>query len=111
MDGQREQLKYSTDEIFTGKCWIDGKPIYSKVFTGLTANNYTQFNIPYMDNPINANLVIEKNTYSDVECSPVVYRSTKGTANTYVCFAWSTDGNWNATNGYYITIEYTKTTN
>lgn len=27
---------YSTDETFTGKYWIDGKPIYRKVFTGTT---------------------------------------------------------------------------
>ena len=25
---------YSTDEINTGKLWIDGKPIYRKTFTG-----------------------------------------------------------------------------
>ena len=29
---------YSTDEILTGKTWIDGKPIYRKVFTGVDAH-------------------------------------------------------------------------
>ena len=27
---------YSTDETFTGQYWIDGKPIYRKVVTGLS---------------------------------------------------------------------------
>ena len=26
---------YSTDEVFTGKYWIDGKKIYKKTFTGI----------------------------------------------------------------------------
>lgn len=29
---------YSTNEVNTGKVWIDGKPIYRKVITGTTSN-------------------------------------------------------------------------
>lgn len=41
-----EKNSYSTTEMLTGGKWIDGKPIYRKVFTGLnygggTANTYT----------------------------------------------------------------------
>ena len=32
---------YSTDETFTGKYWIDGKPIYRKVITGTTPSTST----------------------------------------------------------------------
>lgn len=39
---------YSTDEVLTGKTWIDGKPIYRKVFTGvdvhLTYNTWCDTN-------------------------------------------------------------------
>ena len=41
--GWEEVESYSTDEIDTGKVWVDGKPIYRKVFTGTTANaEYTE---------------------------------------------------------------------
>lgn len=38
---------YSTEETFTGKHWIDGKPIYRKVITGNTGvlNNVSKYNI------------------------------------------------------------------
>lgn len=32
---------YSTDETFTGKYWIDGKPIFRKVVTGLNFGGTT----------------------------------------------------------------------
>lgn len=32
-------VNYSTDEVKTGATWIDGKPIYRKVFTGLTRSS------------------------------------------------------------------------
>ncbi len=48
---------YSTEEVRTNKVWIDGKPIYRKVFefTNLNANN-TNFphNIQNLDQIINA---------------------------------------------------------
>jgi len=33
-DDEHDYNHYSTDEVFTGMYWIDGKPIYRKVFTG-----------------------------------------------------------------------------
>jgi hypothetical protein len=35
----KSQMSYSTDEIDTGKVWINGKPIYRKTFTGNALNN------------------------------------------------------------------------
>lgn len=39
--------EYSTDEVNTGKIWIDGKPIYRKVFNGTlpTGNGNNSFTI------------------------------------------------------------------
>lgn len=34
-------LNYSTEEIDTGKIWIDGKKIYRKVFETTTFSNFT----------------------------------------------------------------------
>ena len=36
-----ESKSYSTTETLTGGTWIDGKPIYRKVFTGLNYGNVT----------------------------------------------------------------------
>lgn len=42
---------YSTNEVKTNKKWINGKPIYRKVFTGTTpSTNYTKFvDIPNLE--------------------------------------------------------------
>lgn len=44
-EGQQRAQSYSTEETLTGGKWVDGKPIYRKVFTGLnygggSANTY-----------------------------------------------------------------------
>lgn len=45
---------YSTDEVKTGKTWIDGKPIYSRTFTsGLTGTEGVLDSNPIYDNIIN----------------------------------------------------------
>ena len=41
---------YSTDETLTGKTWIDGKPIYRKVFTGIASNIDQAENIATISN-------------------------------------------------------------
>lgn len=42
--------KYSTEEQFTGKYWIDGKKIYKKAFTGTTASTATSAILGNLDN-------------------------------------------------------------
>lgn len=49
------KCKYSTDEINTGDTWINGKPIYRKVFNGIKSGSL-QFNI--------SNLNIDEVTYA-----------------------------------------------
>ena len=53
LDGQYDTPEdiYSTSEIKTNKTWIDGKPIYRKVFTGTlgtTGSNDISFSIDYL---------------------------------------------------------------
>lgn len=40
IDGVIDGNVYSTDEVDTGKKWINNKPIYRKVLTGTTSNGY-----------------------------------------------------------------------
>lgn len=97
---------YSTEEIDTGKKWIDGKPIYRKVIN-ISANNLRNWShIPETDN-----LLIEKiikvtamgtaDSYQDCVTFPYVRRNQNGK------FAFTTlDWNLIAT---VIILEYTKT--
>ena len=48
---------YSTEEVKTGGKWIDGKPIYRKVVTGL-GNTYDNWNIILLDANVHADHVI-----------------------------------------------------
>lgn len=41
---------YSTNEVKTNKIWIDGKPIYRKVFTGYTTTGNYNHNLSNIDN-------------------------------------------------------------
>lgn len=99
---------YSTNEVFTGKYWIDGKPIYRRVFTGLDYGNKTG------------------SWTSTGVTIPNIERIIKGTAlrDTMYCvrneisFAVDTGGLINYFSGLSITtphinimiLEYTKTT-
>ena len=40
-DDEEDYCHYSTEETKTGNYWIDGKPIYRKVFTGTASNGTT----------------------------------------------------------------------
>ena len=52
--GWIEIADYSTNEIDTGKKWIDGKKIYRRVFTGTTSSNgSTEIALGIIDNIIN----------------------------------------------------------
>lgn len=42
----KAQKVYSTEEVDTGKKWIDGKSIYRKVFTGVSVPQGGQANLP-----------------------------------------------------------------
>ena len=115
--------QYSTSGIKTHKKWIDGKPIYRKVFTGNitdTTNewvNLQKCNLNNVDNIINLSGTI-KNTSSDRRVlSTDAYESTSyhctfsylGQTDYLQCFV----NGWTYTTfgfKYIVIIEYTKTT-
>lgn len=104
---------YSTDEVITGKTWIDGKPIYRKVVSG------NQISVGYK--LITDSLNINDNTI--IDCRGSVYNSA-GTnlwaiplfgAEDNVSFVLQSDGlkfySTTAWGGAWkVIIEYTKTT-
>lgn len=60
--GNPKQI-YSTDEVLTGGVWIDGSPIYRKVYVGTTnASGATQISVPegYFKQIVNATIIIEE---------------------------------------------------
>lgn len=102
-----EKNSYSTTEMLTGGKWIDGKPIYRRVFTGLSvslsSNNFSNV-LPQSSVPDIAFITSAKGWYSDTICfsfteariqnNYISVESTYGGARTLDTFC----------------IEYTKTT-
>lgn len=103
---------YSTEEVKTGDTWIDGKPIYRKVYTqSASANN--DFNIS-IDNNINI-VKLEGFLKTSNMIMPMQYynQNAQGAANNFMYVLLSSSiltgyVSWNGT--LYITLEYTKTT-
>lgn len=63
-----EGFKYSTTETFTGKYWIDGKPIYCRVIedtTPSTAQVYSMGTIANLGEVITAHFVLYAGFYVD----------------------------------------------
>ena len=91
---------YSTSETFTGKYWIDGKPIYRKCYTITTQDTST--GITNLGTRISMSaLVYNDNYYGSSDISKDIYwQSNKfwltGDALTFV------------TNGIVLIVEYTK---
>ena len=109
MDGLIDYKKYSTEEYFTGRYWIDSKPIYERCLTGLTYGDIdvTSWNI---DSPIRIygyGIYSGDNTYQTLPAfgtgSEVHSRLLSKTTLTYknsFSYGWSD----------YVVCEYTKTT-
>lgn len=106
---------YSTEETRIGT-WIDGKPIYRKVFIGTAGTNLTAVSVPlsalYVDHLIDVHAIIEDSngnitfitSYSD-EYTTVPSLFTSKTSITINAVKSILGGN-----RYYIIVEYTKTT-
>ena len=102
-------LSYSTEEVFTGKYWIDGKKIYSKTFNDITLANSAVLieNVSFIVNQYGML------TYSSTLQFPIpkdagtvgncTIRRNPTTNQAYVDTSYA---NYKAT----ITVEYTKTT-
>ena len=106
---------YSTEETFTGKYWIDGKKIYSRVFknTSFTFNTagaeigsisnidelvFHHITIRKEDGPFRRSGYISSNYYAGIQID-----------GTGIITIWGKDGN-NVTGTVVLTIEYTKNT-
>lgn len=105
---------YSTQEIKTGEYWIDGKPIYKKVFN-FTVSDTDENLIPHnIQNVSNIWLGNKSHILSETNHIPVNYYRDSG------IFVWTLVNDTNirikiGVNGWTnkpicITLEYTKTT-
>ena len=102
---------FQTEEINTGTTWIDGKPIYRKIFFSLSKPITT---VPFVMDNIET-LVSTKGTckYGDgFQCFPIVSNSFDFQANYYfsngnINFAWGKGLTLTISN-IIIIFEYTK---
>lgn len=100
---------YSTDEVITNKIWIDGKPIYRKVFTvtNTSSAQITIGNIPSYDWIVNVRVVGKISANNDI--------ITDGYGNNNLgVFVRSSNGDVIVVNNYDMAkitayVEYTKT--
>lgn len=106
---------YSTEEVNTGKTWIDGKPIYRKVFYSDTnwPNNTTIGTIANIENLCtissyswnynNSRMYRDYSDGTNVNCASVNLSNGSVVVDRLGAFAGSTHHS-------YVVIEYTKTT-
>ena len=119
----RDRSQYSTTEQVTGEYWIDGKPIYRKVFVDTvptTAGTSTRISIgASVDKAINIGGFFLNN--ENKVSYPIGYIGATNTPLSYVMATVRTDGDTTAPNTIqyassynngtiYFIIEYTKTT-
>lgn len=105
---------YSTEEVKTGETWIDGKPIYRKVFE-LTSDTEQQI-IPHNIADVQ-HIWVSGDSFLEVGNSTSIpanyYRDsgiyTYAHANRRSIFIRVSPPGWKG-NKYYIVLEYTKTT-
>lgn len=107
---------YSTEETFTGRFWIDGKPIYRKVLTGIF-NNGTEVSIANL-NIATMVRVDGYTTFTNGYSSPIPYCSPGSGVladirisplNSSPVILFDLAGGW-SNNTYHLILEYTKTT-
>ena len=108
---------YSTEETLTGKTWIDGKPIYRKVYTELAIKNTNTIvdTLTDIDKLLSARGLITSYTSSS-QTTPAYYITTDGSANGSWFIQIDTSKQLRANSLHDtlritdIIIEYTKTT-
>lgn len=106
---------YSTEEVFTGEYWIDGKKIYKKTFIGINLENGLEKSIDISSCSIETMVDMEgflPNNYN-VPLPLNCYVGESGYMTTYPLslsnlILFKVVG-WTVTDGY-ITLKYTKTT-
>ena len=99
---------YSTDEINTGRTWIDGKPIYRKSFSGTSIpSDKIIGSVTNCDGVVSILGTIKNSAdgnWLPVSYSGVVYCLVRANNTVYL-----DGGNYTASK-YLVTVEYTKTT-
>lgn len=102
-------LSYSTDETPTGGKWIDGKPIYRRVYTGLSYGNTTEawtnvgVTISNIGTTVNVQVLRTTSTASDFINDLNIRVLSTGDLQYYTKNALAPAAN-------ILVIEYTKTT-
>lgn len=123
MDDLNKAINYSTEEVPTGGTWIDGKPIYRKVFTGVsTSESLQKINAPDIEVVINLYgfLARSDGSYIPLNVADPAAQSNVITANMMKISFYGPDKTINFSKGsvftelsganYAIICEYTKTT-
>ena len=100
-------LSYSTEEVFTGKYWIDGKKIYRKVFANLPVVNDTVL-VTGVSNLIQVGGYYISGAYAKIA---LPYGSPGSITSAYIKNGETQIRiTTNQSVTVYITLEYTKTT-
>jgi hypothetical protein len=111
-----EQRSYSTEEVNTGKKWIDGKPIYRQTFNIGNLPNNTAKVINFSIQNLNDIVKVEGIANTTNIVLPIPYTSPDNTEriSVYIAKVWGniTVNTISDMSSYYgcVTIEYTKTT-
>ena len=112
---QNLQEVYSTNEIKTNKLWVDNKPIYRKVITGLSAfSNGSAINVDTGVTTVDSLI----NIYGSAPRTGVqrqypinnVYTECALVKSTGKIYLESISRDVSFSSGGYVVIEYTKTT-
>ena len=106
-DGSAINISYSIEEVATGGVWIDGKPIYRKVFTGRTfsTSQNTWVNTGYTLENVESIVIgaVFRNISASVTLAPVGIMIESNNRIQVHCYTGYSNCNM-------IVIEYTKTT-
>ena len=115
-DAVAKALSYSTEEVFTGSYWIDGKPIYRKVVDFGILPNATNKTVAHNISNIDKIISISGWTSNNTQTLPLPYTNPSGLSYQIMVYANTTNvivrtaidrREYTTT---YITLEYTKTT-
>lgn len=114
---------YSTEEVNTGKTWIDGKPIYRKVMpmfadTETVAHSLvhsTVYTIPNIDvtewkQLIDGKILCTSGNGGDNSDMLLGQLRLNGSSNSWTSLIWTQNTNYNNCMKLYVVAEYTKTT-
>lgn len=116
-EGWQQTLDYSTDEVKTGELWIDGKPLYRKVFNFNSPSDTNTTNVATISDLHIDTLV--RDYFSINTGSNITTSSNNTNATIHIRLNYNNTGDYIAmtiinaaynSKPTYVTLEYTKTT-